>query len=89
MCVILDGMDQSKTDLPDYNSGESPVQMTCRVVGAIIHRATKVSQAYIVSHFTKETNTMIEVLRRVIDSQDDLPPVLVIQLDNHDALTGV
>ena len=82
MCVILDGMDQSKTDLPNYNTGESPVQMTCRVVGAIVHFATKDAYAFLVTHFTKETNTNVEILRRVIDSRDSLPPVLVLQLDN-------
>ena len=82
LVVILDGMDQSKTDIPNYNTGESPVQMTCRVVGALVHSARKEAYAYILSHFTKETNSMIEVLTRVLDSRPSLPPTLVLQLDN-------
>ena len=82
MCIILDGMDQSKTDIPNFNTGETPVQLTCRVVGAIVHSSTKDAYAYVVSHFTKETNTMVEVLRRVLDSRESLPPTLVLQLDN-------
>ena len=34
------------------------------------------------THFAKETNTMIDVLRRVLESRDTLPPTLVLQLDN-------
>ena len=82
VCIILDGMDQSKTDIPDFNTNESPVQMTCRVVGGLVHSAKKEAYAYVVSHFTKETNTMIEVLRRILDARESLPPVLVLQLDN-------
>ena len=57
----VDGMDQSKTNIPCFNCGDNPFQMCARVVGAIAHGATKKSYAYAVTHFTKETNTMIEV----------------------------
>ena len=82
LCIILDGMDQSKTDLPSFGTGESPQQMTCRVIGALAHSATKDAYAFLVSNFSKETNTMVEVLRRVLDSRESLPPVLVLQFDN-------
>ena len=82
MCVIVDGMDQAKTNLPSFNTGESPFQMTVRVVGALIHRKEKKAYAYLVTNFTKETNTMTEVITRVLDTQSTLPPVLVLQLDN-------
>lgn len=82
MLVILDGMDQSKTNVPSFNCGENPFQMGVRIIGAIVHSATKRTYAYMVTHFTKETNTMVEVLGRVLADQDSLPPVLVIQLDN-------
>ena len=32
--------------------------------------------------FTKETNTGLEALRRTIDAQENLPPTLILQLDN-------
>ena len=69
MCVIVDGMDQAKTNLPSFNTGESPFQMTVRVVGALIHRKEKKAYAYLVTNFTKETNTMTEVITRVLDTQ--------------------
>ena len=75
-------MDQSKTDLPDFNTGESPCQMTCRVIGALVHHDKKEAYAYLVTKYTKETNTMIEVLSRILDSREHLPPTLVLQLDN-------
>ena len=53
-----------------------------RVIGALVHTAQKLSYAFLVTDFTKETNTNIEVLRRVLDDQAVLPPTLVLQLDN-------
>ena len=82
LCIILDGMDQNKTNVPSFNTGESPESVTVRIIGAIVHSVEKSVYAYLNTHFTKETNTMIEVLRRVLEAQDTLPPVLVLQLDN-------
>ncbi len=64
---------QNKTDV-----GELPV----RVVGAIAHGASKQVFAFLVTHYNKETNGIIECLRRVLDAQASLPPTLVLQLDN-------
>jgi hypothetical protein len=77
--VTLDGMDQSKTNIPDHlcNTSESSPSMTVRVSGALVHTFQKLSYAFLV---TKETNTNIEVLRRVLDDQGR--PTLVLQLDN-------
>ena len=82
LCVILDGMDQNKTNIPWFNTGESPDGMTVRIIGAIVHSQQKKTHAYLVTHHTKETNTMIDVLRRVLESRETLPRVLVLQLDN-------
>ena len=82
LCVILDGMDQNKTKVPNFNTGETPDGITVRIIGAIAHSLEKHIYAYLVTHFTKETNTMVEVLSRVLESMEDLPPVLVLQLDN-------
>lgn len=82
VCVILDGMDQNKTNIPWFNTGESPDGMTVRIIGGIVHSVQKTVHAYLVTHHTKETNTMVEVLRRILESRDALPPVLVLQLDN-------
>ena len=82
MMIILDGMDQSKTNVPSFNCGDQPQQVTVRIVGAIVHGRTKQSYAYAITHFTKETNSMIEVLSRVLADQETLPPNIIIQLDN-------
>ena len=82
MVVTLDGMDQSKTNIPDHNTSESNPSLTVRVIGALVHTFQKLSYAFLVTDFTKETNTNIEVLRRVLDDQAKLPPTLVLQLDN-------
>ncbi len=80
--ISMDGMDQSKTDIPNHNTSEMQSSLPVRVVGALVHSARKLAYAYLVTDFTKETNTMIEVLRRTIDAQEKLPPILILQLDN-------
>ena len=82
MVISLDGMDQSKTNIPNHNTSESNPSLTVRVIGALVHTAQKLSYAFLVTDFTKETNTNIEVLRRVLDDQAVVPPTLVLQLDN-------
>ena len=76
------GMDQDKTDLPNFGSGEQPETLPVRVIGAICHGYTKDVRIYTVTHYTKETNTLIEVLTRVLASRSHLPPTLILQLDN-------
>jgi hypothetical protein len=71
-------MDQDKTNIPNMGA----LDQTVRVVGAIVHGVTKDVRLYLVDRFTKETNTMVEVLRRVLESRKHLPPVLILQLDN-------
>lgn len=82
MVVSLDGMDQSKTDIPNHNTAETHATLPVRVIGALVNTTRKLSYAYLVTEFTKETNTNIEVLRRTLDAQDMLPPTLILQLDN-------
>jgi hypothetical protein len=64
---------QAKTDVGELN---------VRIVGAIAHGATKQILSFLVTHYNKETNGIIECLRRVLDAQPTLPPTLVLQLDN-------
>lgn len=49
---------------------------------ALVHTAKKLSHAYLVTDYTKETKTNIEVLRRTLDAQEALPPTLVLQQEN-------
>lgn len=66
-------MDQAKTSV-----GDLPV----RLIGAICHGAITERHVFLVTHHTKETNTLLEVLRRVLESRGKLPPKLILQLDN-------
>ena len=76
--VILDGMDQSKTNIPCFSNGDAASYVTVRVIGALVHGSIKRAYAYLVTEFTKETNTMIEVLQRTLDAQPSLPPTLYL-----------
>ena len=71
--LILDGMDQAKTDVLGLN---------VRVVGCIVHGRPNKVYMFLVTHYTKETNGMVDILRRVLDAQETLPRRLVIQIDN-------
>ncbi len=59
--VIIDGMDQEKTCLPNFNSGETLAELNVRVIGALVHGPLKRGYAYLIIHYTKETNTVLEV----------------------------
>ena len=70
-------MDQAKTNLCDLN---------VRILEAKCHGRTSKVYAFLITHFTKESNTNLEVLRRVLESEmasrGSLPPKLILQLDN-------
>ena len=70
---MCSGMDQAKTAI-----GDLPV----RVVGAIAHGRTRQSHCFLVTNYSKETNSVVEALRRVLNAQETLPPTLVLQVDN-------
>lgn len=80
--VIIDGMDQDKTCLPNFNSGENLAALTVRIIGAICHGPIKKPYAYLITDYTKETNTVLEILRRVLEDQPQFGKTLVLQLDN-------
>ncbi len=67
-------MDQNKTGLLD--------EFDVRIVGGIAHTPVKQVFAFLITQFSKETNTMVECLRRILDAQESLPDTLVLQLDN-------
>ena len=53
-----------------------------RIIGALKHGPVKEAYAYLITDYTKETNTVLEVLRRVLEAQPQLGKTLVLQLDN-------
>ena len=67
-------MDQNKTGLLD--------EFDVRIVGGIAHTEVKQVFSFLVTQYSKETNTMVECLRRILDAQASLPDTLVLQLDN-------
>jgi hypothetical protein len=80
--VIIDGMDQDKTCVPNFNSGENLAVLPVRIIGALKHGPVNEAYAYHITDYTKETNTVLEVLRRVLEAQPQLGKTLVLQLDN-------
>ena len=49
ICITLDGMDQSKTNIPNHNTSETLTSLTVRVIGALVQRGTKLSYAFLVT----------------------------------------
>lgn len=107
ICVIIDGMDQDKTDIPHITSNPKAIAgaytLDTHVTGAIAHgRCTMM--AVDCGDFPHDSNLTIEVIVRLLHqfkvctcsilitacsdnitklyTQDTLPPVLYIQMDN-------
>ncbi len=86
MSVIEDGMDQSKTKLPNFvNVSKTVSQMyklRTHITGVLVHGLG--AYAFIDLHeFTHGSNMTIEALMTILFIyRDQLPPVLYIQLDN-------
>ena len=86
MSLILDGMDQNKTDLPHFTrkskSSSNLWVMKTHVSGTIVHGRR--SYAFIDLHlWPHDSNLTINVLLNILFSQrEELPDVLYIQLDN-------
>ncbi|GBG93155.1 hypothetical protein CBR_g59742 [Chara braunii] len=90
VCLIIDGMDQSKTLLPHFRrlpkdsrvKEESFVKV--RVVGAkVLGLATKASATLFFDNFKSDSNCMLTVLhRRICELPIPFPRVLYLNLDN-------
>ena len=88
LCIIMDGMDQKKTNLPvlgRYTKDEAPLRL--RLVGVKVHG--KRNYAFLVdSTVPGGGNLMIEILRQVLndlDEKNELPtknPKFYLQVDN-------
>jgi hypothetical protein len=79
-------MDQDKTCVPNFNSGENLAVLPVRIIGpgALKHGPVRDQEAYsyLITDYTQETNTVLEVLRRVLEAQPQPGKTLVLQLDN-------
>ena len=85
LSIIIDGMDQNKTDLPHFTrKNKSACNMwvlRTHVTGAIVHG--KRSFAFIDVHlWPHDSNLTINILLQLLLQLKELPPVLYLQLDN-------
>ncbi|XP_071151155.1 uncharacterized protein, partial [Mytilus edulis] len=88
--LILDGMDQSKTDLPHYYkwnnpNGASSQKLKTHITGSIVHGRGKYFFMDF-NQFPHDTNLTLSCLLHILveeaDGNGQLPPVLYVQLDN-------
>ncbi len=88
--IIIDGMDQHKTNLPRLAKIPKSVQgllpLRTHVTGVLVHTRAphgKLAHVYIdMLQFPHDCNVTIHVLLKSLIALDHLPPVLNIQLDN-------
>ena len=86
MSIILDGMDQSKTNIPHFQqkskqtSGNS--KLKTHVTGAIVHGQGAYGY-FDICEWSHSSNMTIAILMNVLYMyKDSLPPVLYLQMDN-------
>ena len=85
MSIILDGMDQSKTDLPHLlrknKSACNLWVLRTHLTGAIAHGRR--SYAFLDVHlWPHDSNLTTNILLQILVRQEQLPPTLYLQLDN-------
>ena len=94
MTIILDGMDQSKTDMPNLRriskSTANLQKLRTHLVGAIVHSGLcpmgkeyfGVFDLFQWKHDSNLTMNIILIVLQLVNSRFGLPPVLNLQLDN-------
>lgn len=91
LTIIIDGMDQSKTNIPalipESKSTSSLTRLRTHLTGAIVHTQSphgKLLYAfYDMMQWPHDSNLTLEVLSSILVSlRDRLPPTLYLQLDN-------
>ena len=89
--VIIDGMDQSKTNIPtmtrEAKSTQNLYRLRTHLTGALIHTQSPhgkhIQAFYDFMQWAHDSNLIIEVLSQVLHSiREKLPPNLYLQLDN-------
>ncbi|KAL3890072.1 hypothetical protein ACJMK2_002369 [Sinanodonta woodiana] len=89
LSLIIDGMDQRKTDLPHYKAWNNPngagsKKLRTHIMGSIVHGRNK---HFFVDYnqYPHNTNMSLTILLNILINEAKyhrLPPVLYIQLDN-------
>ena len=86
LSIIIDGMDQSKTDLPHLARKNKAAcnlwVLRTHITGALVHGRR--SYAFVdVNMWPHDSNLSINILLQILlDQKDSLPPILYLQLDN-------
>ena len=86
MSIILDGMDQSKTNLPHFQQKSKQTsgnwKLKTHVTGAIVH-GQGVYGYFDNCEWSHSSNMTITILMNILYMyKDSLPPVLYLQMDN-------
>jgi hypothetical protein len=89
LSIIIDGMDQSKTDPPEFKqsakSDDKLTKLKCHVTGVLIHGRERKAFAFVVDEtIPSDTNLNLLCLIKAFDhlGWDQLPDDLYIQMDN-------
>lgn len=91
MTIIIDGMDQSKTNVPlllkEAKSAQHLYRLRTHLSGAIIHTRSphgKIIYAfYDIMQWPHDSNLILQVLNHILhDFKTKLPDTLYLQLDN-------
>ena len=89
--IIIDGMDQSKTNVPamvqESKSTQNLYRLRTHLTGALVHTRSPhgklIKGFYDIMQWAHDSNLIIEVLSQVLYSiREKLPPTLYLQLDN-------
>ncbi|KAL5019434.1 hypothetical protein ScPMuIL_003483 [Solemya velum] len=89
LSIILDGMDQAKTNLPHYAYGNNPVgsgplKLKTHITGCIVHGRGKYFWLDF-NEFPHDTNLTLSCFLKIVQREareKRLPPTLYVQLDN-------
>jgi hypothetical protein len=89
MCIIMDAMDQRKTEIPFFTNAPKAVandyRLRTKLIGAIAH-GFGTFLYWCTNLICHDTNLQIECLRRTLlkyeAEKGQLPPILYLQLDN-------
>ncbi|WAR30311.1 hypothetical protein MAR_032853, partial [Mya arenaria] len=92
MSIIIDGMDQSKTNLPHF-TGRLPKSLSAadllktHITGAICHGHGGMYSFLDINQFLHDPNLTIDIILRVLEktataNDNRLPPTLFLQADN-------
>ena len=87
MSVVIDGMDQKKTNLPHFVNVPKDLPeadfLRLHLVGALIFNGVVDCRVYLTyPNIHGDPNLTVTILNKILLAKEKLPPVLYVQLDN-------